>query len=59
MTREPEHRLPPDPKPASGAAIRWAEIVERRAREVLERNAELVDGKTALDRVRARLKDRR
>jgi len=40
------------------ATQEWAEVVERRAREVLDGTAELVDGKTALDRTRARLQDR-
>ncbi len=40
------------------ATKKWAEVIERRAREVLDGTAELVDGKTAIDRARARLKDR-
>ena len=47
-----------DPEPDPIAAQKWAEVVERRAREVLDGTAELVDGKTALDRARARLQDR-
>ncbi len=47
-----------DGEPDPDATRKWAEIVERRAREVLDGTAELVDGKTAIDRVRARIKDR-
>lgn len=40
------------------ASVKWAAVIERRAREVLAGTAELEDGRTALVQVRARLKDR-
>jgi putative addiction module component (TIGR02574 family) len=40
------------------AAKKWADEIERRARTVLDGTAELVDGREALARVRARLVDR-
>jgi len=47
-----------DGEPDPDATEKWAEVIERRARAVLDGTAELVDGKAALDRVRARLNDR-
>jgi hypothetical protein len=47
-----------DAEPDPDATQKWAEVVERRARQVLDGTAELVDGQTALDRARARLQDR-
>jgi hypothetical protein len=56
LARDLIRSLDGEPKP--DATQKWAEVVERRARQVLDGTAELVDGKTALDRARARLQDR-
>lgn len=48
-----------DGEPDSDAARKWAAEIERRAREVLDGTAKLVDGDQALARARARLLDRR
>lgn len=56
LARDLIRSLDGDPDPE--ATRKWAEVVERRARDVLDGTAELVDGKTAIDRVRARLSDR-
>jgi hypothetical protein len=42
----------------ANAAEAWGEVIERRAREVLDGAAEVVDGNEAVDRVRARLRHR-
>lgn len=56
LARELIHSLDGTPDP--DASRKWAEIVERRAREVLDGTAELADGKAAIERVRARIKER-
>lgn len=46
-----------DGDPDLDASEKWVEVLTRRAREVRDGTAELVDGETALKRVRARLKE--
>ncbi len=56
LARELLHSL--DDAADDDGSVQWAEVIERRGREVLEGTAELVDGNEAVARVRARLLDR-
>lgn len=47
-----------DGSPNPDASEKWVEVLTRRAREVRDGTAELIDGESALERVRARLKER-
>ena len=48
-----------DGAPDADAAEKWAQVIERRAREVLDGTAEVVDGNEAVSRVRNRLVERK
>jgi putative addiction module component (TIGR02574 family) len=48
-----------DGEPDPDAARKWAAEIERRVREIRDGSVALVDGDKALERVRARLKNRK